>query len=968
MRKKAMAVATSVLLSGGLAMAAERPSANPLSGSIELDGRLDDAAWAQATWRAIPYLSKSQQTATRTAPSVETRFAVLTGPDAIYVGMRCEEPLMNKLAAGPLPRNGTVWERDCIEIFLDPQGRGMEYHQFMVSAGNGQFNGYSMEAGNISDSEFDAVWQSAVARAADHWSVEVRLPMTVFYKSFSSQFRDVWKVNICRERKAVRENSTWSRLEVANFHSPQYFNVMGGLPVKGAAYDVHLTGLAVQAFGKPGAWKADLRFQTEATAATAGDYRLSVWLDETALATDRPVTVARESGEVRLTDVAIPAVGRQVFKATLTKDGVVRAERYFKVRIDSEPLRVTLTKPFYADCVFPGQTLAAIEGRAAMNLPAGDLEGATLRTTFAGPGLPGPAPREWPIANGGAAFSFPVPELAVGDYTLDCRVVRQGSELAAATVAVRRLPPPPKGICVYIDEHLNLVVDGTPRILRSWYAPEYLVSQALQDRIRYPADCPFVNTAHFDISMEGERLLPGSRKAMEQDAEPSAEMYAAMLKVIERARGSKLLCYYLCDEPEFRNISPVYLEHQYRFIKKHDPYRPVRIGTTQPAKFTRCADIMSTHPYIGPYVDDRGVRKLGRTLKSTYARRVQEILEAGAGRILPWTTPQAFSYGTASRNAVYPNFAEYRAMVFTSLAAGARGFKPFIRFDYYNSLDLHYGVDFCFEVIAGMEPFLFAHEQPLDLRVKAPDDGVIAWAKRADGEVMLVAVNMLDRPLGAAIESPELGPVRRLFGFHQAGEFAVENGCVKLAFVPYGVWVLGSAKWDGAGSGLEQVLEKLEAAKAALAKPGNLLFGTHRDVVATFDPRTSRWGGGWGNSRLDLGERLTDGYADCLAFTSGQEGLPVWLELAFAKEPIAFRTVKVYTATIADADLFVRTPGGEDWSKLAEIRGNTNWAGCISFTAPAPVTAAGFRVVARKTRMGKSGPLKAEIYEIEMYR
>ena len=311
---------------------------------------------------------------------------------------------------------------------------------------------------------------------------------------------------------------------------------------------------------------------------------------------------------------------------------------------------------------------------------------------------------------------------------------------------------------------------------------------------------------------------------------PSAKVFKVMRQRIEAARNSKTLrWYYLCDEPECRGVSPVYLKYQYDFIKKLDPYHPVMIITREPARFTGCADILNPHPYLTPTVNAKGVRRM-RSPKRI-RDQMRTVLAAGKGRIPAWLTPQAFSYGFVDPQADYPTFVEYRCMLWDAVANGATGFTPFMYAAHFGSPDLRIGCDFVYESMAYLDDFLNSAERPMSLTVEAPQDGVDAWAKKIDGKVLLVAVNLLDKPVTATIHVPGLDDVSELYGFREKADVKLAKGQLTLKFSPYQVHLLTHSK---IAQQLRTVLDanrEIAAARAAMKKPGNILFGRGKEIV-----------------------------------------------------------------------------------------------------------------------------------------
>ncbi len=131
----------------------------------KIDGKLDDAAWRRAA--AIDgFVSAS---GARGAPN--TRVRVCFDARALYLAVECDR----KPDATPArPRDGAVWKDDCIEVWIDPAGRGRRVYQFIVSAAGSIYD--SRGTGGSSDASYDPEWQQAVVVGEEGWRVEIAIP------------------------------------------------------------------------------------------------------------------------------------------------------------------------------------------------------------------------------------------------------------------------------------------------------------------------------------------------------------------------------------------------------------------------------------------------------------------------------------------------------------------------------------------------------------------------------------------------------------------------------------------------------------------------------------------------------------------------------------------------------------------------------------------------------------------------
>jgi hypothetical protein len=147
-------------------LVAKKVSENPT-----VDGKLDDKVWGKAAETTYRRHVKDGEDAEPRHPTWVK--AVWTG-DGITFGIRCSEANPGKLKMDNASRDdGGLWGQDCLEIFLDPSGKGGgKVVQLLISAGGGLLDSLGG----------DTAWtceglQFAKALSADSWSMEVYVPL-----------------------------------------------------------------------------------------------------------------------------------------------------------------------------------------------------------------------------------------------------------------------------------------------------------------------------------------------------------------------------------------------------------------------------------------------------------------------------------------------------------------------------------------------------------------------------------------------------------------------------------------------------------------------------------------------------------------------------------------------------------------------------------------------------------------------
>lgn len=178
---------------------------------ILVDGKLDEPAWQEAA-SVGGFTLYGKPT-----PSEPPTFWKATYDDRyLYIGVYCDEPLLNKLQAVPQARDGHgVFSGEAIEIFLDPGHSHSTYYQFGIDA-----------VGSLYDSRGqDPVWNAdakvATGRTDAGWTLEFAVPWADLEANPTPGY--LLGINVCRDRQIDGKQWTnWARV-IEGFHDPARF-------------------------------------------------------------------------------------------------------------------------------------------------------------------------------------------------------------------------------------------------------------------------------------------------------------------------------------------------------------------------------------------------------------------------------------------------------------------------------------------------------------------------------------------------------------------------------------------------------------------------------------------------------------------------------------------------------------------------------------------------------------------------
>jgi Domain of unknown function (DUF5916)/Carbohydrate family 9 binding domain-like len=249
-----------VLFVFALPLAAQQPAAVPVTntstynhdtaptvraarliGRIEIDGKLDEPAWAAAT----PVSDFTQHDPKEGMPASEkTEVRVVVGDDALYVGARMTDKPAN--IRPRLSRRDEPVDGDVFAVSLDSRHDHNSAYYFRVTAG-GAVRDATVSPQGVLDLSWDAVWEAKVSHDATGWTAEIRIPLSQLPYNRN---QDSWGIQF--------ERYSWNKQEQDLFaFTPK--SQAGGINRFG-----HLTGL--------GALPAPKRLELLPYASSRGEY------------------------------------------------------------------------------------------------------------------------------------------------------------------------------------------------------------------------------------------------------------------------------------------------------------------------------------------------------------------------------------------------------------------------------------------------------------------------------------------------------------------------------------------------------------------------------------------------------------------------------------------------------------------------------------------------------------------------
>ena len=170
---------------------------------IEIDGVLDEAAWANSQM-AVDF-SKQFPVDTGLAET-HTEVVMTFDETQLYIGVVCWQN-REDYTVQSLKRDFPSGTSDGLNILINPSRDGLNGFLFSLSPLNVQREAL-IDNGNTISFEWDNRWTSAVSNYDDHWVAELAIPFKTLRYSVA-QGDNTWLINFVRIRVKDWEVSTW---------------------------------------------------------------------------------------------------------------------------------------------------------------------------------------------------------------------------------------------------------------------------------------------------------------------------------------------------------------------------------------------------------------------------------------------------------------------------------------------------------------------------------------------------------------------------------------------------------------------------------------------------------------------------------------------------------------------------------------------------------------------------------------
>ncbi|MGC4084094.1 MAG: DUF5916 domain-containing protein [Vicinamibacterales bacterium] len=173
------------------------------TGSVKLDGRLDEAFWQRAQ-PITDFLQAEPVEGVPPTDGMEVRFVY--DDTALWIGARMHSS--DGAIQAPMSRRDNGDQAEYLQVELDTYRDRRTAYMFGVTASGVRLDHFHpSDNQDDTDDEFNPVWEAKTAVTADGWTAEMWLPFSQL--RFNDTPERVWGLNLKRWRPTLNEEDYW---------------------------------------------------------------------------------------------------------------------------------------------------------------------------------------------------------------------------------------------------------------------------------------------------------------------------------------------------------------------------------------------------------------------------------------------------------------------------------------------------------------------------------------------------------------------------------------------------------------------------------------------------------------------------------------------------------------------------------------------------------------------------------------
>lgn len=197
------------------------------------DGNLEKNAWRRASWVKFDHDAFSPAV----YPQSETEVASLWTQTHVYFAFRCRYTTLNLFEGKDATKDfWTLWDRDVVEVFLNPQPERLNhYFEFEVAPNNLWIDlEIDLDKNPFNDAGWDSHFEhiTRIDAQKHSWTCEMRIPVSALGVASPLAAGSTWRINFYRAdgpgADSERRFLSWSPVhsQKHTFHTPASFGLL----------------------------------------------------------------------------------------------------------------------------------------------------------------------------------------------------------------------------------------------------------------------------------------------------------------------------------------------------------------------------------------------------------------------------------------------------------------------------------------------------------------------------------------------------------------------------------------------------------------------------------------------------------------------------------------------------------------------------------------------------------------------
>jgi hypothetical protein len=815
------------------------------------DGAQIDGDFSDPCWQSLPWHTGFTQLRNLQEAEAQTRFKLFHDGKKLFFAIEGSEDQPDKLRQQKYAfASSSIWLNDSIELFICTDPLKRSFYQIIVDL-SGQYYDLRHEDNNAGGFKGYSIWDSALesksAVFADHWQLELALPLGLFEIQ-----GEEWSFNLTRNRNTVKPTqiSSFAENTGGSHAKPEIF-----VPLLPENWQPGFFAFSIDRFEAKYKRLAEGQMQTELFLRVSSKAEnLRILKAELMMMTAQGEKLAGKKEQIELQ--AGKFVEKKLFFENIAPGSYLAECRLYdnlkaknlladtrkEISLDYSPFAIKLISPPYRNTIFASMPEQNIEAEINFEDFIGHPFSATLSA-----GEEIIKRLDFTAAKKTQRLSFAAAHLPPGTYKLE---VSSGDALGALTKAERIHKVEPLPGEVWIDKNSITHIDGKRFFPFGWYAHDD--ADAPKAHLNSVLDTSLFDSPEALLQALDKRQALGEKMLLFPYQEFNANWSWKIFSEKNRGKGLNkeqrqllldfiptirqhpaLLGYYMADEPESRDDNPLWYQEVYELLRELDPWHPCFMLNWGPAgirRFYKACDILLPDCYPTYYED--GSSGKPRHCSSEWA------ITASALRPT-WFMPLVASWPARNRKGlrgVPPSYDDLRSQFFQALIHNVKGFNLYAYFESQRFSSLILGPDAIGITLQKLQDYLLPNSDPQALVVSTEPQMPFfqAGIKIEGNKQCLIAVNTEMRPVTATFQLKSKNFSDTLYVAGEKRSVRLRNSSFSDSFLPGETHIYVNSEGDAdAVPELAATRKAIEDFRAARKKPGNLI-GMGEMLVADY--------------------------------------------------------------------------------------------------------------------------------------